>query len=178
MGLKKKKEEAHDRRYTKKKLKHSGSNVMVWGCVTRYGVRELHQINSTMDQFLYIKILQKSLLHTLDKHNLDHNTIYFQQDLDPKHTSNHVKGWFNLEGLDVLPWIPNSPDMNLIENLWDHLDRMVCARSPLPTNLDNLRLALKGEWEKIDQMFIDKLYDSMPTHVCDLMKAKGGATRY
>ena len=104
--------EAHDTRYTKKKLKHGGGNVMVWGCVTRYGVGELHRIDGTMDQFLYVKILQRSLLHTLDKHNLDHKAIYFQQDLDPKHTSNHAKGWFDFEGLDVLPWSPNSPDMN------------------------------------------------------------------
>jgi len=170
--------EACDSRYMKKKLKHGGGNVMVWGCVTRYGVGELHRIEGIMDRFAYVKILQKSLLCTLDNHNLDRDTIYFQQDLDPKHNSNHAKGWFNLEGLDVLPWSPNSPDMNLIENLWDHLDQMVHARNPLLTNLDNLWLALKEEWGKIDQTFIDKLYDSMPNRVCDLMKAKGGATRY
>ena len=68
--------------------------------------------------------------------------------------------------------------MNLIENFWDHFDQMVHTRSPLPTYLNSLWLAFKEEWEKIDQTFIDNLYDSMPSHICDLMKAKGGATHY
>jgi hypothetical protein len=41
-----------------------------------------------------------------------------------------------------------------------------------------LWVALKEEWEKIDQDFIDKLYDSMPSRVRELLKAKGGNTRY
>jgi hypothetical protein len=52
--------------------------------------------------------------------------------------------------------------MNIIENLWDHLDRMVCAQDPLPTNLDKLWAALLEEWEKIDQDYTDRLYKSLP----------------
>src|ERR1700761_312198 len=74
--------EANDPRYTKKKVKHGGGSVMVWGCVTRYGVGELHRIEGIMDRFVYVDILKKSLLRTLDKHNLDRRTIYFQQDGD------------------------------------------------------------------------------------------------
>lgn len=84
----------------------------------------------------------------------------------------------DLEGFDILPWCPNSLDMNIIENLWDHLDRMVRTRDPLPKNREELWLALKEEWESIDQEVIAKLYSSMPKRVRDLLKAKGGATDY
>jgi hypothetical protein len=68
--------------------------------------------------------------------------------------------------------------MNIIENLWDHLDRMVCAQDPLPTNLDKLWAALLEEWEKIDQDYIDRLYKSLPNQVRNVLKAKGGSTCY
>ena len=170
--------EANDPVYVKKRVKHSNGSVMVWGCITRYGVGELHRIDGIMDRFIYVDILSQSLLSTLNNHNLDRSTIYFQQDGDPKHRSKHATGWFDLEGIDLLPWCPNSPDMNIIENVWAHLDRMVRARDPLPKNCEELWVALKEEWEKIDQAFIDKLYDSMPTRVRELLKAKGGNTRY
>jgi transposase len=169
---------ANDPRYTKKKIKHGGGSVMVWGCITSHGVGELHRIEGIMDRFVYVDILTKSLLGTLEKHNLDREAVYFQQDGDPKHRSAHARGFLELEGLDVLPWCPNSPDMSPIENVWNYLDRMVRSRYPLPKNLDELWLALKEEWENIPQEFINNLYRSMPNRVCDLLKAKGHHTRY
>ena len=68
--------------------------------------------------------------------------------------------------------------MNSIENCWDHINRMVRSRNPLPKNLDQLWDALQDEWYHIDQAYIDKLYDSMPHRVCDLLKAKGQSTHY
>jgi hypothetical protein len=61
-----------------------------------------------MDRFMYVNILSKSLLGTLDNHNLDRSGIYFQHDCDPKHTSKHAMGWLELKDIDVLPWSPNS----------------------------------------------------------------------
>jgi len=170
--------EAEKSIFTNKKVKHGGGSVMVWGCLTRSGIGELHHIEGNMDRFVYIDILSTSLLRTLENHHLDHSSIYFQQDGDPKHRSKHASGWFDLEGIDLLPWCPNSPDLNIIENLWDHLDRMVRARNPLPKNLDELWLALQEEWLNIDQDFIDRLYESIPNRVCAVLKAWGGETRY
>jgi hypothetical protein len=96
---------------------------MVWGCITRYGVGELHRIDGNMDRFVYVDMLSQSLLSTLENHDLDCSTIYFQQNGDSKHRLKHAKGWFDLEGIDLLPWCPNSPDMNIIENTWAHLMR-------------------------------------------------------
>lgn len=170
--------QACDPKYTKKKVKHGGGSVMVWGCITKYGVGELHRIEGIMDRFVYVDILSQSLRRTLDKYDLDASAIYFQQDGDPKHRSKHALGWLDLEGIDVLPWSPNSPDMSPIENLWDYLDRMVRARNPLPRNVDELWAALREEWDNIPQGYIDKLYNSLPNRVRDVLKGKGQSTRY
>lgn len=170
--------EALDPKYTKKKVKHGGGHIMVWGCITSHGVGRLHRIDGIMDRFQYVDILTSDLLGTLSDHNLDHHSIYFQQDGDSKHRSGHTKGFLELENIDLLPWAPSSPDMNCIENCWDHVNRMVRARDPLPSNLDELWEALQEEWYGIGQEYIDNLYNSMPNRVRELLKAKGQATRY
>jgi hypothetical protein len=85
--------------------------------------------------------------------------------------------WFATK-VDVLPWAANSPDLNIIEHVWDHLNRKVRARRPPPTNEDQLWEALQEEWCAIDESFITKPYDSLPRRVRAAHKAKGGNTRY
>ena len=131
-----------------------------------------------MDRYIYVNILWKSLLGTLKQYGLDCDAVYFQQDGNSKHTLKHALGFLDVEGIDLLPWSPNSPDMSPIKNLWDYLDHLVCARDPWLKNLDELWLALKEEWESIPQSFVDKLYCSMSSRLRDLLKANGHHTCY
>ena len=80
---------------------------------------------------------------------------------------NQSTGWLDLEGIDVLPWCLNSPDMYIVENLWDHLEPMVRARDPLPKNQEDLWLTLKEEWENIDHFVIGNL-----THMCKMIEIR------
>ena len=163
---------------TQKTVKHGGGSVMVWGCITPYGVGRLHRIDGIMDAGKYITILNDNLLGTLRDYGVRPRAIYFQQDNDLKHTSKLAKAWFASNHIDVLAWPPNSPDINIIENLRSHLERMVCARNPLPRNHDELWEALQEEWMRIDMDYITRLYDSIPDRVDAIRKAKGGETRY
>ena len=91
---------------------------MVWGCLM-----QLHCVNGHLNAVQYCKILTKSFLPTLHNHNLKVSDIVFQQgDYDPKHTSHHAQTWFRDHGVEVLPWAPSSPDMNIIEHAWDLVD--------------------------------------------------------
>ncbi|KAF8598997.1 hypothetical protein BDV93DRAFT_405710, partial [Ceratobasidium sp. AG-I] len=70
------------------------------------------------------------------------------------------------------------PDLNIIEHVWDHLDRKVRSRIQLPRNKNELWDALQEEWYCIDPQFIQKLYDSIPSRVASVIEAHGGNTRY
>ncbi len=67
-------------------------------------------------------ILQHFMLPSADQHFKDAEFI-FQQDLAPAHTAKSTKTWLNDQGVGVLDWPANSPDLNLIENIWGIVKR-------------------------------------------------------
>lgn len=173
-----KKGQRFDKRFTKKRVKHGGGKVTVWGMITPHGVGRLVRIHGNLTGELYCEIMKDDMLGSSSDLGPDPAAFWFQRDNDPKHTANIVKKWFPENRIDVLEWPPNSPDMNIIENLWDYLDRQVRKRKPLPTSEESLWEALQEEWYKIPQSYIDSLYASLPNRPAELYAAKGHATRY
>jgi len=135
-----------DTQYVVKTVKHGRGNIMVWGCTTSSGLGRLVCINGNMNTKLYIEILQDDLLGSLRDLKIKKKDVYFQQDNDPKHTVLLTRDWFLVMKVDVLSWPLNSPNMNIIEHVWDYLDRRVCTRSPLHRNRNELWQALLEEW--------------------------------
>ena len=173
--------QALDPRFVQKTIKHGAGNIMVWGCVMGQGMGRLHWIDRIMCSTDYVEILKKSYLGTLKDYNLKHSGpegVRFQQDNDPKHTSKVTKEFFAKRRIKVLDWAPSSPDMNIIEHVWDQIDHLVRSCNPLPCNRDELWEALQEEWENFPQEALDKLYKSMPCHVAALIAARGGNTKY
>ncbi|KAJ8885277.1 hypothetical protein PR048_011474 [Dryococelus australis] len=60
-----------------------------------------------------------------------------------------VRMWLeeHCQDFKVLPWSPNSPDFNPIENLWNHLDRYVRRLSPPPRSLQQLWDLLEATYQ-------------------------------
>lgn len=166
------------RRNVKQRVKHGGGSLMVWGCITSRGVGRLHRIKGNMDSKQYCSILEQSLLGTLQDYSIPRDHFIFQHDNDRKHTARLTKKWLHDHNITVLPWPSSSPDMNIIEHVWDELDRRVRRRNPLPRNLNELWAALQEEWYGLGKDFIAKLYHSLPDRVQALKEAQGGHTPY
>src|SRR5579859_1274788 len=60
--------------------------------------------------------------------------IIFQQDNASCHVSNKTRAWFiratNEHRFSIMDWPPNSPDMNLIKNLWAYPKAALHKRYP------------------------------------------------
>jgi hypothetical protein len=173
-----KKGQALDPRYTKKQVKHGGGKVMVWGCITPYGVGRLCRIDGLMNSTKYISILQEGYLGTLQDLQAGQQDFILQGDNDPKHTSKATKAWLKENHIQTLDWPPSSPDMNIIENLWAYLDDRIRAHPNKLSNSTELWKVLQEEWKNISPEYVKKLYESLPRRVKEVCNTKGGNTKY
>ena len=86
-------------------------------------------------------------------------SFVFQQDNDPKHTSNLCKNYLmkkeNDGHLKIMTWPPQSPDLNPIELVWDELDRR--AKAKQPTSAVDLWKLLQESWKNISRDSLVKL---------------------
>ncbi|GFW94806.1 transposable element Tcb2 transposase [Trichonephila clavipes] len=71
---------------------------------------------------------------------------------------------------------PQSPDLNVIENLWSHLERAVQKHQI--TSKEQLKSVLQEEWLNIAPETTRHLVESMPRRLEAVISAKGSATKY
>jgi len=96
----------------------------------------------------------------------------------PAHKSVIAKK-FRLENhIPSLTHPPSSPDLNLIENVWQVLKQRISTIHPKATTLDGLWDHAQQAWAEIPVTMINQLVDGMEGRVQDVLKAKGHSTKY
>jgi len=69
-----------------------------------------------------------------------------------------------------------SPDLNIMEDLWSYLDRKVKAANI--KTLVGLKRKLTVEWQKLPWSYIRKSVQSMRARLAECEKLQGGRTHY
>jgi hypothetical protein len=157
--------------------KFGGGNIMVWGCITQFGIGKILRVSNKINSEEYFNTLRSGLIETYTTKNLKPSEYIFQRDNASCHTCAITLNWLNTKN-KTMKWPSNSPDLNLIENVWAYLNKKVRARSRSSDNPENLWKIVEEEWYKIPQKYIFKLYFSMCSIMKSLEDAKGINTKY
>lgn len=100
----------------------------------------------------------------------------FQQDNDPKHTSNLAKLFMETHGINHWPTPPESPDMNPIEMVWNEL-KVHLNKRVKPSNKQELITGITDFWWHFSRAkcntYIDHLYKVLPIVIDRNGKASG-----
>jgi hypothetical protein len=157
--------------------KFGGGSLMVWGCMLPCGVGCLCRIDGTIDEKLYRQILEDALLKSIGLYQLKPDEVIFQHDNAPSHSAKGTKKWLETNDISVLDWPPQSPDLNPIEHLWDHLKREIRGKKQC-NNVNELWEVVTEAWDSIKPETCRKLVHSMPARLKEVRKSKGGFTSF
>ena len=158
-------------------VKSNTEGVIVWGCFVKNKLGPLIILEGRITGEVYQELLENHLMPFLDDLG-DDTTFVFQDDNAPVHRANSVLTWKEENLISSLSWPAQSPDLNPIEHLWDHLGRKVQKHKPQPKNRRELIAVLEEEWVKIEENVLEKLVNSMPKRVKDVISSKGYPTKY
>ena len=99
-----------------------------------------------------------------------------QHDNDAKHRVHLVTKWLDEKRVERLKWPSFSPDLNLIEHIWDEVERSM--RKEKSKNEFELKQALLKVWYNINNDVTKKLVDSVPNRLHEVIRMNGYPTRY
>lgn len=142
-------------------IKHGGGKVMVWGTMARSGVGSLTIVDGWLNSEAYIELVKTYVKKVARK--LIGRRFTFQRDGAPCHTSKITAASLEKMNICVVPLAAQSPDLNPIEHLWDHLGKVVDEMRP--TSLADLKQKLSAAWESIKSDVTQKLVDYTPARV-------------
>ena len=152
-------------------MRIGGPSILVWGAILEDGSRALIRCEGSLDAKKYQDVLQEGL------QNFDLATSVFMQDGARCHTAASTINYLEKKHVMLLSdWPPQSPDINIIENLWYILKKNVSCRHI--TDANNLWTVAKDEWDQISDNIIKKLYKSIPTRLKAIRTSKGFPIKY
>ena len=178
-------EEAYDDCCMRKTPLNPKLGLMYWGAVFclpdgTYDKTDLIE-TGTMNGESYLALLKEelpkiALKRVGDRKQLSKIGIFLQDNATP-HKSRFVTNWLNKKMIKcaqpryVFP--PKSPDLNLIESIWNDL-LWDLNRAPEITTLNELRTRVQEAWQKIKSPRIAELYAEMPARVRKVVELEGG----
>ena len=153
--------------------KHS-LKLHVWAGISKRGSTRILLFDGILRKEFYCEeILQNTLCPFIQEVYPDHHR--FQQDNDPKHTSNMAKEFMKNHGINSLKWPSESCDLNPIEMVWNQMKTFIGKRKPRVK--EALEQAIYDFWEtKMDEetccRYIDHIFKVAPI----VVKMKGQST--
>ena len=159
-------------------FKSGYQSISVWAAFSICGLTPVIRIEGNLNQHKYIEIQKSNLLPYAQQYHGGTANITFQQDGSAPHRAKSVKAYSDGEGIKLLPWPAQSPDMNPIENAWAILKRNLRQESTYPTSEAELFKRLSEVWDSLPSEYFERLIVSIPRRVLELGKIRVLSTKY
>lgn len=145
------------------------AKVHIWGCIHRKFTR-CHVFHGIMNSDVYVNILNEHLLPIYDE------TLTYQHDNDPKHTSKYTKGWLSDNAITVLDWPSSSPDLNPIENIWEIIKHKISKMAI--QSKSELTTIVEQQFKLVDDSSIQGVIRSMKNRIQLVIEKEGDYIGY
>ena len=149
----------------------------VLGCIRYEGVGTLVSIVGNINSQKYIQVLDTNLWPVIAKVPEGRDYI-FQEDNAPVHTARETTQWKTTNNIPTMNWPPQSPDMNIIENVWRTLKLQLQKRVMDIKTQQQLLDSVQEIWQSLTPVYIKSLYDSLPKRMIAVLRANGCITKY
>ncbi|GFU47340.1 transposable element Tcb1 transposase [Trichonephila clavipes] len=120
--------------------RYGGAGCLDWGGIILDSRTDLHVQSLTMTGHIYQDVILEQHVR-LFRGTMGAEFLFMDDNARP-HRANIVDECLQSEDITRMDWPAYSPDLNLIERVWDILGRRVAARQSPPTCLPELRRAL------------------------------------
>jgi hypothetical protein len=104
------------------------------------------------------------------------NFAELQAQFAPECSTNCCQRFRTKHGIILIPHPSTSPDMNPIEKYWRYIKQKLYRRRTQPTTVAEMEVAVREEWERIPQQWINDLILKQEHWVTVLMERHGWST--
>lgn len=152
-------------------VQNTNNKVNLVGVVSFSGRNVIYSVNTKLNGDEFKQLVQTKLMDIVEG-----STVLIDN------ASIHSSGIKYLEdrGFRVLDFPPKSNDMNIIENVWAELQKILNfkLRSVTISTKEQLLQLIAESWKAIPENFIENCILSMPDRLKKVIEAKGRQTRY
>jgi hypothetical protein len=110
--------------------------------------------------------------------NIFLTNLMFQDDNAPPHASRQTNLWKETNEIPMISWPAQSPDLNIIANVWLLMKNTVKKNMRDINTVHDLKRVLLRTWKSIPLMYIQNLYSSISKRLRVGIRSKGHITKY
>ncbi|MCG8112906.1 MAG: IS630 family transposase [Candidatus Thiodiazotropha taylori] len=156
---------------------HVRASVMFWGCITYDGVGTLVPVDGNINSQKYVNILEDNLWPVVAK-VFPNSPWIFQDDNATPHVSRYTMQWKQRNQIPTMMWPAQSPDINIIENVWRKMKILLQRRVHDIHSREDLIDTVMDIWSAFTPAYIKSLYVTLPTRIRHVLRANGCITKY
>ena len=149
---------------------------MVWGAISKSRGLWLVCMEGGITADAYIDMLDNDFFNVVEE-ELPENLIWMH-DNAPPHVAMKMRAYLEREGITTMEWLPMSPDLNLIENIWSLMQSEVYKEKKVFKNTSELWDAIIAAWHTLPLETFQNLYNSIPSRIIKVLEEKGERIKY